>query len=328
LTLGVHCVPLSPSQRFPEDFLGTLGVIGFSVPPRLAPLRESLFANADMPVLGQCPFYEVWTSDLPVTRMTQNGIASARDGEALFAIMQLEESSSASLDSLTYDAYLKLFDHAERAGYPHLLRIYHYLPRITEIDGGLERYRRFSRGRHEAFAAKGHSPNGSPAASALGTQGDRVLIYFLAAKRAGRPLENPRQVSAFRYPPQHGPRSPIFSRAMIGDHGGEKLLFLSGTASIVGHESTHEGDVVTQTREAVTNIRTLLAECSARGAIPVSDALLLKVYLRHAADRTAIGEVIRSSLDGAKAVFLRADICRPELLVEMDGVCPVRTKNL
>jgi chorismate lyase / 3-hydroxybenzoate synthase len=278
--LGVRYLPLSVRQPSPEHFGDALGVIGFGVPPESDRAFGFPFARADLPVLGQSPLYEIWISSLPITLMTQNGIDSAHDGETLFGVIQVEEVPCSDLESTVYSTYLRMFDHAERAGYPHLLRVYHYLPGITEIDGGLERYRRFSIGRYEAFAARRYAVTSSPAASALGSRSNRMLIYFLTARSPGTPLENPRQVSAFRYPPQHGPRSPTFTRAAIGEHGGNKVLFVSGTASIVGHESKHRGEVAAQTSEIVANIRALLAECEGTGAIPVSDELRLKVYVR------------------------------------------------
>ena len=48
------------------------------------------------------------------------------------------------------------------------------------------------------------------------------------------------------------------------------MLFVSGTASIVGHETQHRGDVVAQTRETLANLSSVLAEqCAmARAASP------------------------------------------------------------
>src|SRR4029077_5387998 len=135
-------------------------------------------------------------------------------------------------------------------GYGHLLRVWNYFPHINDDADGVERYVRFNAGRHDAFAAKGRATaTDAPAACALGSRGTDLVIYFLAAKRAGQQIENPRQVSAFRYPPQYGPRSPPFAGAMLARPTGKPLLFVSGTASIVGHETLHHGDAAAQAAE-------------------------------------------------------------------------------
>jgi hypothetical protein len=44
------------------------------------------------------------------------------------------------------------------------------------------------------------------------------------------------------------------------------------------------------------------------------------VYVRHASDLGAIQAVLSRELRGASAVFLQADICREDLLVEIEAV--------
>ena len=130
--------------------------------------------------------------------------------------------------------------------------------------GGDERYRHFNSARQMAFSKSGRATMGTvPAACALGSPaGSPISIYFLAARRPPKMIENPRQTSAYHYPPKFGRHSPIFSRACVwGESGGDKL-FISGTASIVGHETIHRGDVVAQTRETMVNIGALLEEAN------------------------------------------------------------------
>jgi enamine deaminase RidA (YjgF/YER057c/UK114 family) len=275
-----------------------------------------------MPALGGEPFYEFWTTDQPVTYDTHGSITSAHGGDILFGAFHVDEVPGVGLDSLTYDAYIRLFDLVDGKGYGNLLRVWHYFPNITADDHGLERYRHFSVGRHEAFAVRRRGVAQAPAACALGSQGGPLLIYFLASRGAGVPVENPRQMSAYRYPQQYGPRSPTFSRATLASPGGQALLFVSGTASIVGHESMHVGDPAAQTREAISNVRALLGRAAAAGFTPARDGLQFKVYVRHAEHFPVVRDCVAEALgSGTRAVYLQADICRQELLVEIEGVC-------
>ena len=142
-------------------------------------------------------------------------------------------------------------------------------------------------------------------------------------------IENPRQTSAYHYPRKFGRHSPIFSRACIwGDSGGR--LFVSGTASIVGHETIHRGDVIAQTRETIVNIGALLEQANRIvGASRYSlDSLKLKVYLRNPSDlpgvEAALAGLLRSGASlphpAPFIVYLQADVCREDLLVEIEAV--------
>ncbi|MBS1218520.1 MAG: hypothetical protein H6R21_1653, partial [Proteobacteria bacterium] len=135
-------------------------------------------------------------------------------------------------------------------------------------------------------------------------------------------IENPRQLSAYHYPSQYGPRSPTFSRAGLVKLGGRDMLFISGTASIVGHQTLHGGDVAAQTRECLHNIAAIVAEANrlAPDADFRLDQLAYKVYVRHPSDLAAVRDAMAQVIDApVAAIFLQADVCRADLLVEIEA---------
>jgi chorismate lyase/3-hydroxybenzoate synthase len=150
-----------------------------------------------------------------------------------------------------------------------------------------------------------------------------LQIYWLSAAHPGHPLENPRQVPAWEYPRQYGLRPPSFARAMLGPERRALPLMLSGTAAVVGHASHHPDDVAAQLRESFRNLDALLDRARARvPAMPLEFGALslLKVYVRHAADRARIESEIATHLaPDVPRLLLQADVCRRELLVEIDG---------
>jgi enamine deaminase RidA (YjgF/YER057c/UK114 family) len=155
-----------------------------------------------------------------------------------------------------------------------------------------------------------------------------VVVYFLAGRSAPVFVENPRQVSAYHYPRQYGTHSPLFSRAALLRQPQSLTLFVSGTASIVGHRSLHIGDTTRQTRETLTNIEALLSEANrvARGARFELDSLAYKVYVRRPEDLPLIQSELAATLGSqAQVIYLQADICRQDLLVEIEatGICPL-----
>jgi len=135
-------------------------------------------------------------------------------------------------------------------------------------------------------------------------------------------IETPRQISACLYPPQYGPRSPTFSRASLVRMGNDQVLFVSGTASIVGHATLHAGDVVAQASETMANIEAVLAEVNRHAIAPGFNLsnLSYRVYVRHAADLEPIRNELTHFVGGpTKAIYLQAVVCRQDLLLEIEA---------
>jgi chorismate lyase / 3-hydroxybenzoate synthase len=311
---------------------GVLGVAGFAQPPSLDRARIPAAASL-IPALSGGDVCEVWRVADPDIHLV-SGAAQARMhyrycDDLLFGTLSLAErtidagSESGALLRATEIAYQEVFDVLSETGHPHLIRIWNYLPQINAQSDGDERYRYFNSARQTAFLKSGRAIMGTvPAACALGSPaGSPLCVYFLAARRPPKMIENPRQTSAYHYPPKFGRHSPIFSRACLWGESSSSKLFISGTASIVGHETIHRGDVIAQTRETLVNIGALLGEAnrvvgSTRYCL---DALQLKVYVRRPADLAAIKATL-SSRTAAAAIYLKADICREDLLVEIEAV--------
>ena len=301
-----------------------LGAVAFgSRPPPAVRRADFPFVWVDMPTLRGAGVVEIWESGLPVEPVESHGVRGTRNDYVLFGALQIPESEGPGLDAAGRLAYCRLFDAIDALGFPHLLRAWNYFPAINDDADGVERYRRFNVGRHDAFAAKGRRIGvDMPAACALGCREGPLTVYFIAGKVRGRPLENPRQVSAYYYPERYGPRTPTFSRAMLMQPDGMRGLAISGTASIVGHETQHVGDIGAQVGETLANIRALM-EAAGYAVSPSSAAgegLLLKAYLRRPADLPAVESALGQAFGKAGVVYLEADICRSDLLVEIEGL--------
>jgi len=238
-----------------------------------------------------------------------------------------ESPDHAGMQAAAHRAYADLFHVLAESASPHLLRLWNYFPGINADGGGAERYRQFNAGRQQAFIeARRSAFEGSPAACALGTQSGPLRVYFLAGRTPPLAIENPRQVSAYRYPDAYGPRSPTFSRAALADVGGGRTaLFISGTASIVGHTTMHVGDVRRQTEESLANIAAVRAVAAERAGVPFPpEALAYTVYVRRPADLATVRDVFELAVgahgEAARgALYLQADICRADLLVEIEA---------
>jgi chorismate lyase/3-hydroxybenzoate synthase len=260
---------------------------------------------------------ELWVASGPVRKESFGKVSTAATDDVLFGAITAEPG--ASLVDATRTAYQEVVSAARAAGYPNLLRVWNHVSGINDDSSGLERYKEFSRGRAEALERLGYRLGDDlPAASAVGSGGDGVRIYFLSARAAGQQVENPRQVSAYCYPERYGPRSPSFARATLVPWGEGQTLFVSGTASIVGHETVHEGDVQAQLEETLRNMQTILGKV---GIDSLAAFSAVKVYLRSADHLPILRDRIAAAFGGdEKVLYLEADICRRELLVEIEGV--------
>jgi chorismate lyase/3-hydroxybenzoate synthase len=264
---------------------------------------------------------EVWRGDGRVRHGRDDGIAWAEDGALQFGVLEIDEGA-AGIEAASAEAYARLIRFVTARGYPHLLRSWNYLDAITAGVGDDERYRRFCLGR--AVGLGDFETSGLPAATAIGRcDGVRTLqVYWLAGRLPGTPIENPRQLSAYRYPRQYGPQPPSFARAMLPPAADMPLL-LSGTASVVGHESRHHDCIESQLRETFANFDSLIGAARAlRPGLPAhfGAGSRLKVYVRDHAQLPRVVAALEALLDASvPRIVLHAAVCRRELQVEIDG---------
>jgi chorismate lyase / 3-hydroxybenzoate synthase len=319
--------------------LRVLGALIFSKHPRQADmpneLAQAMSLHVPMACLeGQDAACEVIASNNALMHGQIGKVRYCHDGNVLFGMLTISEeempaSGMPPLQAATFHAYSNIFTVLDVTGYASVYRFWNYMACINAYSYGLERYRQFNFGRQEAFAKRGcMDKDAIPAACALGFESGPLTVAFLAGKSKGRAIENPRQVSAYRYPPQYGPRSPLFSRATLADLGNSDVLFLSGTASILGHETLHAGDVLRQTQETLTNIGAVLGEANkwARHSRFDLASMLYTVYVRHAEDVAVIRQELERVLGpDLHAAYLQADICRQDLLLEIEAVSRLGT---
>ena len=268
---------------------------------------------------------EIWHSDTVPDEGNHENIRYRCNADMLFGVIALSETDftgAMPLQEATESAYRQIGTLLDSLNYSYVMRFWNYMADINAETHRLERYRQFNLGRQTGLEACNRNLTGNmPAACALGTASGKLSIAFLAGRTAPIAIENPRQMSAYAYPPIYGPRSPSFSRAGLVMLEGQEWLFISGTASIVGHVSVHIGDIVAQTRETLTNISAVLEQANrhaCQGQFHLSD-LQFKIYLRHSADLGAVRAEFDAITGGANAIYLEADICRKELLVEIEA---------
>ena len=292
---------------------GTLALFGFgadapaSTDPRYLQVALQAF-DAPAPV-------ELWQVDATVSCGSDGALRWSAGGGWLFASIELDEREHGGPITTARLAYEQLHRFVATREARHVLRVWNYLGAINHGDGDAERYKHFCDGR--ATGMGDFFAEGFPAATAIGHHGDphRLQVYLLACDRPGTRVENPRQVSAWRYPRQYGRTPPSFARAMALP--AQDVLAISGTAAVVGHASAHQDDLDAQLEETLTNLEALLASAGMTAGFDARSPL--KAYVRHDADAPRVRAFLQTRLPGVPALLLHGDICRSELLVEIDG---------
>lgn len=285
------------------------------------PTQNRTKTQVDLAVLGGEAVESMFESANPVK--SKLGYTLFTQDEWLLGCISARVDHS-NTQSRTYDLYRNLLDVSSNH---RLCRIWNYVPHINDAaTSGVETYREFSSGRSKAFEAQFGTAFAQmlPAASAVGSDGDELVVVFAAHGAEIHHYENPLQIPAYRYPAEHGPRAPSFSRATtVGRPDGLCDVFVSGTSAIRGHATVAPGQTLEQLQCTLENLR-VIGETSGIGddlAAGKACRRFFKVYLRHPENfREVSSEIERVLLNpGDSVTYLKSDICRAALNVEIEA---------
>ncbi|MDR3060758.1 MAG: hypothetical protein LBU57_01435, partial [Dysgonamonadaceae bacterium] len=118
--------------------------------------------------------------------------------------------------------------------------------------------------------------------------------------------------------------TPKFERAKLILEKEAGLIYISGTAAIRGEDCFSGGDPEEQTRITLENIEHLIS-LQALGNVKIRERentriLSMRVYLKEAGFLGEVRQVVMAKYAELPVVYLLADVCRDELLVEIEGI--------
>jgi len=300
---------------------------------------------AQAPCSGAALAVEAWAvsgPDVAVERCGPRTLSITSSGVRWIYCSDLESSCAADgVYNGSMEVMKGLQDALAVAGssFERVVRTWFYLGGITHQDGRIEPYQEFNRARADFYQdirfghglmRQGQSP-AYPASTGIGMRGGGLAATCMAVETERRDaflvrLENPQQTPAFEYHPRYSLKSPCFSRGMALALGRQLTTWVSGTASIVNSESQHLGDIEAQTHQTIDNIQKLLApeNFAAHGALnagaSLRDLAKVRIYIKRSGDFARCRAVCEQRLGKIPAIYALADVCRPELLVEIEGV--------
>lgn len=270
--------------------------------------------------------YEVWFTDETVEYKQYAHCVEGKSAHYCFRAVEENDSEGDHSESAE-KAYSNIFHEFDFDAF-RVVRFWNYIPGINEHGEHDEHYKEFCEGRERAFF-NFYQENGEvyPAATGIGTSGNVLCIILLAVHiDAGRHnIENPRQIPAYEYPSKFGISSPKFSRATYVQYKKEKIFFLSGTASIIGSSTVYERDVEKQLDTTIENINILFSEENLLKHSLNSDSndmnlRYIKVYIKNWEDYPKVRAICEKNYDKDKILYMQSDVCRQELLIEIEGI--------
>jgi enamine deaminase RidA (YjgF/YER057c/UK114 family) len=260
-------------------------------------------------------------------------------------------SGGLSFDSAKTDILLqseKSFDlmqntlKTEGFDFSNVIRQWNYIENITnytdQIDGKSQHYQIFNDIRSQYYQ-NSNFVTGYPAATGIGTNSGGVVIDFIALKGNENilisPIKSPVQTDAHKYSHEvlapnimHSnlrETTPKFERAKLISSGKNTTVFVSGTAAIKGENTIPDSDVTVQTKVTFENIEKLTSDqnLSIHGLIlPYKEKSLslIRVYVKYETDIVAVQKICESSYKNIPCIIVQSDICRDNLLVEVEAV--------
>lgn len=270
-------------------------------------------------------FFQNWYTNHKVTHGQYANIQYSGNPQMLFGHILVPCSDSVNFQAMVQQTYQKIYGCLQSTGCEHLLRTWNYFPGITDpADNQFDRYNLFCSARLQAMQACSIENRVYPAATVIGSQDNFLQIYFLAADAPGIAVENPRQTSAYDYPTTGTRAPPLFSRGVLKAWDRRIHFYVSGTASIIGHETQHVDDVAAQLNESLNNVETLVVHANHLHETQMNaqdDLLYMKVYVRHGRDVPHIKNVLAARLPSStQRILLQGDMCRTDLLVEIEAL--------
>lgn len=241
-----------------------------------------------------------------------------------------------NLDTAVYEQSDTAFAQAqailqeEGMDFSHVFRQWNYIEKITDFDpesqGRKQNYQIFNDVRSDYYS-KSDFVNGYPAATGIGMDSGGIILDIIASKGKSTlhiPIVNPEQQDAHCYTQQvlvgeaitgkPEKTTPKFERAKYVEFHHRRTLYISGTAAIKGEITIPSDNITQQTEITLDNISKLQYADSQN--YPYRH---IRAYIKDPANTTVVQTLCREYFGNIPMLFLKADVCRDNLIVEIEA---------
>lgn len=214
-----------------------------------------------------------------------------------------------------------------------IVRQWNYIEQITSFGDHGQNYQQFNDARSEFYDPVDWI-TGYPAATGIGMDVGGVVVEVDVLKVSPpaiiAALDNSLQVAAHEYSSQvllgtTQLTTPKFERAKaIVDSRNDAMIYVSGTAAIRGEASLIDVGIGEQTMITIENIEYLISgENLEKHRIFDSSTprlQLMRVYLKFPKDYSVARQIIDKRYPEVPTLYVLTDVCREELLIEIEGI--------
>jgi enamine deaminase RidA (YjgF/YER057c/UK114 family) len=216
-----------------------------------------------------------------------------------------------------------------------IVRQWNYIEQITDFEDGYQHYQQFNDSRTK-FYQTAKWVKGYPAATGIGMNRGGVIVECVVTNclRGIYPIGNPEQIDAHVYSKEvlfgheqeekNLKTTPKFERAKLSVTEQGESLFISGTAAIKGETSLAIGEASQQTELTLENIDHLVSYVKDGGygvnQLDLTTPKFLRAYVKNPVDMEKVKKVCSEIHPKVDCIYLHSDVCRDELLVEIEGV--------
>ncbi len=271
-------------------------------------------------------------------------VVNSSQGKEVYAAGICAKNPDSSLKSQVEESY-KLMDEiltAEALSFSDIVRQWNYVENIVQVDQvenkPVQNYQLLNDTR-SVYYAQSDFKNGYPAATGIGMNYGGILLEFYAVKPLKKvniiPIKNPKQVDAYHYSQEvlvgdsirklQQKATPKFERAKYISLNGHKIVFISGTASIHNEKTIGINNIEEQTLVTIDNISNLVSGNNIENSVTteITGTLkysFLRIYIKDSSDLAVVKDICSKQFKDIPISYLIADICRDDLLIEIEGV--------
>jgi len=230
---------------------------------------------------------------------------------------------------------------AENLNFSNIVRQWNYIENITHIPDKRQNYQHYQifNDVRSDYYNKSEFINGYPSATGIGTDICGLVVNFIAISNATNvqivPVMNPGQIDAHKYSQKvlagsgvnkrEDKSSPKFERGKLVRTDEGTKIYISGTAAIIGENTVFPTDVEKQTMATINNIKKLVEGESVsklENIQPVekSNYTYVRSYVKHKKDIDIVKQLCEKHFRSECFQYLISDICRDNLLVEIEGL--------
>ncbi len=326
---------------------------------QMAQLMKDQLSNRIPPVvfIAQPPLSgSLYAVELTIARLTGNGnyiqfksfnnfnytVLEEGDARWLFLGLDNYHFSTGDFCSMVHDTFINAGEilSIENMSFRQVIRQWNYIENITvttqNTAGEFQNYQVFNDSR-ALFYENSQLYSDFPAATGIGCAigGFALELIALDSPQMFLPisLKSPAQKNPYEYSKEvlvgdtiHPllKQAPLFERAKIIIFENRGIVYVSGTAAISGEMSIKIPDAASQTKLTIDNIFELVTELNLRSnqvnrKIKNIQASYVRVYVKNKEQAASVDAVCRKYFSAVPILIVHSDVCREELLVEIEA---------